>query len=152
MREGGGGELRGISQWVQLFTWSPNKLKRSYSILKPGTGSRYGYTHCLYPWEVFFETESSEKRTKNLKFFVIGCFFSIKYSDPDLAQPRMYPDSEFRMDPDPPNALPVARPPYPRGPACPCRWASACWPAGAGTSHTRGTASGSPCSLHHRIT
>jgi hypothetical protein len=55
------------------------------------------------------------------------------------------------MDPDPQNALPVARPPYPRGPACPCRWAWACWPTGAGTSRTRGTASGSPCSLQHKI-
>ncbi len=29
---GGGGGLRGLSQWVQLCTWSPNKLWRSNSI------------------------------------------------------------------------------------------------------------------------
>ncbi len=29
---GGGGELRGLSQWVQPGTWSPNKLWRSNSI------------------------------------------------------------------------------------------------------------------------
>jgi hypothetical protein len=29
---GGGGELRGISRWVQLCTWSPNKFLRSNSI------------------------------------------------------------------------------------------------------------------------
>ncbi len=29
---GGRGELRGLSQWVQLCTWSPNKLLRSNSI------------------------------------------------------------------------------------------------------------------------
>jgi hypothetical protein len=28
----GGGVLRGLSQWVQLCTWSPNKLWRSNSI------------------------------------------------------------------------------------------------------------------------
>ncbi len=28
----GGGELRGLSQWVQRCTWSPNKLWRSNSI------------------------------------------------------------------------------------------------------------------------
>ncbi len=28
----GGGELQGLSQWVQLYTWSPNKLWRSNSI------------------------------------------------------------------------------------------------------------------------
>ncbi len=30
--EGGGGRLQGLSQWVQLYTWSPNKLWRSNSI------------------------------------------------------------------------------------------------------------------------
>ncbi len=29
---GGGGELRGLSQWVQLCAWSPNELWRSNSI------------------------------------------------------------------------------------------------------------------------
>ncbi len=29
---GGGGGVRGLSQWVQLYTWSPNKLWRSNSI------------------------------------------------------------------------------------------------------------------------
>ncbi len=29
---GGGGELRGLRQWVQQCTWSPNKLWRSNSI------------------------------------------------------------------------------------------------------------------------
>ncbi len=28
----GGGELRGLSQWVQMYTWSPNKLWSSNSI------------------------------------------------------------------------------------------------------------------------
>ncbi len=31
---GGGGELRGLSQWVQLCTWSPNKFWRINSIFK----------------------------------------------------------------------------------------------------------------------
>ncbi len=30
---GGGGSCVGLSQWVQLCTWSPNKFWRSYSIL-----------------------------------------------------------------------------------------------------------------------
>ncbi len=29
---GGGGKLRGLTQWVQLYKWSPNKLWRSNSI------------------------------------------------------------------------------------------------------------------------
>ncbi len=35
----GGGGLRGLSQWVQLGTWRPNKLWRSNSILTYGTVS-----------------------------------------------------------------------------------------------------------------
>ncbi len=37
-----GGELRGLSQWVQLCTWSPNKLWRSNSII----------SLCLPPFEI----------------------------------------------------------------------------------------------------
>ncbi len=41
MRGGGGGGLRGLSQWVQLCIWSPNKLRRSNSI-------RWRKTYCTF--------------------------------------------------------------------------------------------------------
>ncbi len=54
----GEGVLRGLSQWVQLCTWSPNKLWRSksifnlWSIVLLGRGWR-GYRNSCGGWEVY---------------------------------------------------------------------------------------------------
>ncbi len=45
----GGGVLRSLREWVQLCSWSPNKLWRSNSIFK-GTGSPNGLIYFLYVW------------------------------------------------------------------------------------------------------
>ena len=59
---GGGGALRGISQWVKLctITWSPNKLWRSKSILLTIAEPRR--TTCLSSWYLRLEARSGITR------------------------------------------------------------------------------------------
>ncbi len=54
---GGGGELRGLIQWLRLYTWSPNKLWRSDSI--------------FYLWSLLFHQSrtSSSLSVLSMPFF-----------------------------------------------------------------------------------
>ncbi len=54
---GGRGELRGLSQWVQLWTWSPNKLRRSnsaFNLCLVKNVQTVGYLLYKRWWYIFF--------------------------------------------------------------------------------------------------
>jgi hypothetical protein len=57
---GGWGGLRGLSQWVQLYTWSPNKLCRSNSIFNL--------------W-MLVSRRNHSTRSKNYR--LLGCYFIV---------------------------------------------------------------------------
>ncbi len=88
---GGGWELRGLSQWVQLFTWSPNKLWRSTSnsifslwlkaIMNEGT------VQCMY----------IQLQDRSASYFLFKgwlCWLIVKHSHTDtVTLPLQYPST-----------------------------------------------------------
>jgi hypothetical protein len=68
---GRGGELRGLSQWVQLCKWSPNKLWRPNSIVYPILAVQGCILPCLV-WGPKSLTVWSRKISKKFLFYQVG--------------------------------------------------------------------------------